>query len=130
MTVIVSSGSMYENIAVDAIHSDVNFVFDCRLLPDPYTDEKLRNFNGLDWRIANWFKNREDGSDRLIMGMVGLAREIVRHALSKESEYEAIEIACGCTGGHHRSPCVAHMIAEMVRREFSGLAVEEVHSCI
>lgn len=132
MKIKVCSGSMYENIGIDAAHSDGVYVFDCRLLPDPYSEEGLGKLSGLDPQVVEWFGKRDNVSREMVKGMITLACAAVRQAMEQDEEwgYEAVEFFCGCSGGHHRSPYVAHLIAEAIRREFKEVEVEEQHPCL
>lgn len=86
----------------------LNMVLDCRFLRNPYWDLSLRQLDGRDVRIA-----AHVADDPLYDEFFAKSLELVELLLP---EYEAkgkphYVIALGCTGGQHRSVCVAEAIA-------------------
>jgi UPF0042 nucleotide-binding protein len=90
---------------------DVDLVFDCRFLPNPYWVEELRPLSGLDEPVATTCsaKRRPSTSSRRRVD-AGLADPRV----PKEGK-SYLSIAIGCTGGRHRSVA----IAEELRRRLN-----------
>lgn len=92
--------------------SDADLVADCRFLPNPYWDPKLRGGTGLDEDVRDFVLSRPgamefvDGySAALLPVLEGYGRENKRRAT----------IAVGCTGGKHRSVAVAEELARRLR---------------
>ena len=91
---------------------DVDLVFDCRFLPNPYWDEELRPFTGMDEPVRNFVLGQSDSKiflDRL--------HELLEPLLpAYDAEGKAyLTIAFGCTGGHHRAVAIAEAVAAWLR---------------
>jgi UPF0042 nucleotide-binding protein len=89
---------------------DVDLMFDCRFLPNPYWDESLRNHSGLEPEVRRYVLERPETSaflDKLDELLVMLIPAYMREGKSY------LTVAMGCTGGRHRSVVLAE---ELVRR--------------
>jgi UPF0042 nucleotide-binding protein len=108
---LVSFGYTY------GIPRDVDLVFDCRFLPNPYWIEELRPLTGLDAPVADYVLDQEP-AQHFLNDVVGLLTwQIPAFALEGKSY---LSIAIGCTGGRHRSVAIAE---EIRRRLDLGHAV-------
>ena len=98
---LVSFGYTY------GIPRDVDLVFDCRFLPNPYWIEELRPLTGLDAPVAQYVLDQEPAQHFLhdVAGL--LAWQIPAFAMEGKSY---LSIAIGCTGGRHRSVAIAEEI--------------------
>lgn len=92
------------------IPRDVDLVFDCRFLPNPYWIEGLRALSGIDEPVRQYVMvQAETGAflehleDLLYLVLPAYAREGKSY----------LTIAMGCTGGRHRSVVLA---TELARR--------------
>jgi UPF0042 nucleotide-binding protein len=101
---------------------DVDLMFDCRFLPNPYWDEELRHHSGLDEEVRSYVLERTetqqflDKLDDLLVMLVP--------AYAKEGK-SYLTVAMGCTGGRHRSVVLAE---ELTRRlEAHGLTTAAFH---
>jgi RNase adapter protein RapZ len=86
---------------------DVDLVFDCRFLPNPYWIDELRPFSGLDDPVRDYVLDQPEAKDFLdkIDGLVtGILPSFVREGKSY------LTIAFGCTGGRHRSVALAEAL--------------------
>jgi UPF0042 nucleotide-binding protein len=98
---LVSFGYTY------GIPRDVDLVFDCRFLPNPYWLEELRPLTGLDQPVAEYVLDQEP-AQHFLNDVVGLLTwQIPAFALEGKSY---LSIAIGCTGGRHRSVAIAEEI--------------------
>jgi UPF0042 nucleotide-binding protein len=98
---LVSFGYTY------GIPGDVDLVFDCRFLPNPYWIEELRPLTGLDQPVADYVLDQEP-AQHFLNDVVGLLTwQIPAFALEGKSY---LSIAIGCTGGRHRSVAIAEEI--------------------
>jgi UPF0042 nucleotide-binding protein len=87
---------------------DVDLVFDCRFIPNPFWDETLRPLSGLDDRVSSFILSQPDGQRFLADVSALLAWQIP--AFAKEGK-SYLSIAIGCTGGRHRSVAMAEAVA-------------------
>jgi UPF0042 nucleotide-binding protein len=98
---LVSFGYTY------GIPRDVDLVFDCRFLPNPYWIEELRPLTGLDEEVSRYVLDQEPAEHFLHDVVALLAWQIPAFAQEGKSY---LSIAIGCTGGRHRSVAVAEEI--------------------
>ncbi len=87
---------------------DVDLMFDCRFLPNPYWDESLRSHSGLEPPVRKFVLDRPETAaflDKLedLLGM--LIPAYIREGKSY------LTVAMGCTGGRHRSVVLAEELA-------------------
>jgi UPF0042 nucleotide-binding protein len=92
---------------------DVDLVIDCRFLPNPFWVEGLRDLTGLDDAVRDYvLEQPATGAflDRLLALLALLVPEYEREGKTY------LTIAFGCTGGQHRSVCIAEEVAVQLRR--------------
>ncbi|NNC10518.1 RNase adapter RapZ [Planctomonas sp. JC2975] len=102
---------------------DADMVADARFLPNPFWQPELRPLTGLDAPVRDYVFDQpgaldfvDDYSRALRPVLEGYRRENKRHAT----------IAVGCTGGKHRSVCIAEALAARLR-DAPGVAVSIKH---
>jgi len=86
---------------------DVDMVFDCRFLPNPYWVEDLRALSGLDEPVRTYVLEQSETSsflDRVEELLIMLVPAFVREGKSY------LTVAMGCTGGRHRSVALAEAL--------------------
>jgi UPF0042 nucleotide-binding protein len=101
---------------------DVDMVFDCRFLPNPYWVETLRDQSGLDEPVRAFVLGQEAAGpflDRVEDLLVSLLPAYVAEGKSY------LTVAMGCTGGRHRSVAVAEELAKRLQRH--GYAPQVAH---
>ena len=99
------------------------FVFDCRALPNPFWDETLRPFNGLDAPILDYMAGEPE--------VRAFARNVAELVLAaarsyREQEKPTLRVAFGCTGGRHRSVWQVERLREALEGEGFAVTVEHV----
>jgi len=117
MTVSVTSFGFKYGLPLDA-----DLVFDVRFMPNPFYVEELRTQTGLDRDVANYVLGFQQTKDYLRRLEELLAFSLPLYA---EEGKTSLVIAVGCTGGHHRSVAVTHVLAEFIRTQ--GYQVAEGH---
>ena len=113
---IVSFG--YKN----GIPADADLVFDVRFLPNPYYIPELKTQTGLDEPVRNFIFQYQQTKD-----FVEKTEDLLDFLLPNfvdEGKSELV-IAVGCTGGKHRSVCLAKEFADFITRR--GYAVTLGH---
>jgi len=117
--VVVSGDSLtlvFESFAFKhGVPSDADFVFDVRVLPNPYYDRELRPQTGRDEPVARFLEAQPEV--RLMLSQISafIAQWLPNFASDQRSY---LTVAIGCTGGQHRSVCITEWLA----REFAGRA--------
>ena len=94
------------------IPADADFVFDMRCLPNPYWSLKLRGLTGLDAEVVEFLESHEDFAAMHDDVLAFLDKWIPRF---KDARRGYLTIAIGCTGGQHRSVCMAEKLAAALR---------------
>jgi UPF0042 nucleotide-binding protein len=91
----------------NGIPRDVDLVFDCRFLPNPYWVEALRPLSGLDEPVAAFVLGQEP-AQHFLHDVVGLLEWQIPAFAEEGKSY--LSVAVGCTGGRHRSVAIAEEI--------------------
>jgi UPF0042 nucleotide-binding protein len=104
-TSVVSFGYKY------GLPLDVDVVFDCRFLPNPFWIEELRPFSGLDGPVRDYVLSQPETKDFLDK-VDGLLTGILPAFVREGKSY--LTIALGCTGGRHRSVALAEALGERI----------------
>jgi UPF0042 nucleotide-binding protein len=115
-TSVVSFGYKY------GLPLDVDLVFDCRFLPNPFWIDELRSYSGQDAPVRDYVLGLPEAKDFLdkVDGLVtGILPSFVREGKSY------LTIAFGCTGGRHRSVALAEAFGQRLTE--GGDAVSVFH---
>lgn len=101
-----------------------NLAFDVRFLKNPYWDEKLRPFSGLDKNIQEYVLSQQTAIDFLNLLFPFLNGYIGQLQNSSENQ---IKIAFGCTGGHHRSVVMVEVVGKTLQENFPSAVISKFH---
>jgi len=99
---------------------DVDLVFDCRFLPNPFWVEELRPFSGLDAPVRDYVLGQPE-SVGFLEKVDDLLTSILPAFVREGKSY--LTIAMGCTGGRHRSPTLAVALAERLAEHGQTVSV-------
>ncbi len=101
---------------------DVDLVFDCRFLPNPFWVEELQPLSGLDQPVRDYVLGQPE-SVGFLEKVDELLTSILPAFVREGKSY--LTIAMGCTGGRHRSPTLAVALADRLSEH--GQAVSVFH---
>lgn len=101
---------------------DADMVFDMRFIPNPYYVPSLKELTGNSMKVKNYVLRQQVTID-FIAKIVPMLEEMIP-AYMQEGKYH-LNIACGCTGGHHRSVASANELARIFREK--GYRITLVH---
>ena len=87
---------------------DVDLMFDCRFLPNPYWDESLRSHSGLEPEVRAYVLDRPE-TVAFLDKLEDLLTMLIP-AYKKEGK-SYLTVAMGCTGGRHRSVVLAEELS-------------------
>ncbi len=87
---------------------DVDLVFDCRFLPNPYWEPQLRALSGQDPEIVDYVLERP-AAKRFVEDLDRLLTNLLPEYEAEGKSY--LTVAFGCTGGRHRSVAIAEHLA-------------------
>ena len=93
---------------------DADMVFDMRFIPNPYYVPSLKELTGNSMKVKNYVL-RQQVTVEFMEKIAPLLEEIIP-AYMQEGKYH-LNIACGCTGGHHRSVASANELARIFREK-------------
>jgi RNase adapter protein RapZ len=99
---------------------DVDLVFDCRFLPNPFWVEELRPLSGLDEPVRDYVLGQPE-SVGFLEKVDELLTSILPAFVREGKSY--LTIAMGCTGGRHRSVVLAHALAERLSEHGQTVSV-------
>jgi len=91
---------------------DADFVFDVRVLPNPYYLRELRPLTGRDAPVAEYLRAQPEAAEMLDMIDAFLRRWLPAFA---DDQRSYLTVAVGCTGGQHRSVYIVELLAQRLR---------------
>ncbi|MBQ0090449.1 MAG: RNase adapter RapZ [Prevotellaceae bacterium] len=103
------------------IPSEADMIVDVRFLPNPYYVPSLKKLTGRNKKIKDYVF-RSELADQFITMEHEFILSVVPGFIN-EGKYH-LNIAFGCTGGHHRSVAIAEAMAEVMSREDFRVTVE------
>jgi UPF0042 nucleotide-binding protein len=95
------------------IPGDADFVFDVRVLPNPYWEHSLRGLTGRDPAVVDYL-NGHASVGRMLTAIIEFLSQQITEFVRANRSY--LTIAIGCTGGQHRSVFIAERLAEHFRK--------------
>ncbi len=99
---------------------DVDLLFDCRFLPNPYWVETLRPLSGLDPGVRAYVLGSPE-TGPFLSKVVDLLALLVPAFVREGRSY--LTVALGCTGGRHRSVALAEELCLRVAEHGVGSTV-------
>ena len=95
------------------IPNDADLVFDVRFLPNPYYIPELKALTGLDEPVRNFIFQYQQTKDFLEKTEDLLAFLLPNYVDEGKTD---LVIAVGCTGGQHRSSCIAKELCDFISK--------------
>lgn len=92
---------------------DADYVFDVRCLPNPYWQQELRKFSGLDAPVIGFLEQHEQ-VQVMFERLCAFLEEWLPGFEKEQRSY--MTIAIGCTGGQHRSVYLVEKLADHFSR--------------
>jgi UPF0042 nucleotide-binding protein len=108
LTLVFESFAFKHGVPLDA-----DYVFDMRVLPNPYYVRELRPLNGRDAPVANYLDAQPEAGEMLEQIRTFLHRWLPNF---EDDQRSYLTVAIGCTGGQHRSVYAV----EWLSRHFQG----------
>jgi UPF0042 nucleotide-binding protein len=101
---------------------DVDLMFDCRFLPNPYWDESLRSHSGLEPEVRAYVLDRPE-TIAFLDKLDDLLTMLIPAYMKEGKSY--LTVAMGCTGGRHRSVVLAEELSR--RLDAHGIPTTVFH---
>ncbi len=99
----------------------LDFMFDCRFLPNPYYEPELKEKTGLDKEIEDYFV--ENPEVNIYLNSVGDFLDPVIDSYHTTDKL-GISVGLGCTGGRHRSVYLVEQLAKRFKgQRFLNISV-------
>lgn len=95
------------------IPADADNVADARFIPNPFWNEELRPFTGLDAQVSDYVL-AQTGAKEFIDSYAKALQPVLDGYLRENKHYATIAI--GCTGGKHRSVAISTRLAELLSK--------------
>jgi UPF0042 nucleotide-binding protein len=113
LTLVFESFAFKRGIPVDA-----DFVFDVRMLPNPYYEPALRDLTGRDDAVASFLTQQPD-----VELMYRHIEQFLNHWLTPlaRDHRSYVTVAIGCTGGQHRSVFLVERLAASFGQQWIAL---------
>lgn len=102
------------------VPSDADFVFDVRCLPNPYWDQNLRGYTGLEKPVIDFLSDRPETEEMFNDIRIYLEKWIPKF---QDSNRSYMTIAIGCTGGQHRSVYLCQRLGENFSRQNNNVQI-------
>lgn len=103
------------------IPTDADIVLDVRFIRNPYYVEELKHLSGNDDPVKEFVLDN-DITRKFIDSTVELMSAVIPHFM-EEGKF-SLNVACGCTGGHHRSVAIANELGRRLGLEHKSVSVE------
>jgi UPF0042 nucleotide-binding protein len=103
LTLVFESFAFKHGVPLDA-----DYVFDLRVLPNPYYIRELRPLNGRDAPVAAYLEQQPEAAE-----MLGQIHAFIGRWLPafQQDQRSYLTVAIGCTGGQHRSVYAVEWLA-------------------
>ncbi len=98
-----------------------DMIFDMRFIPNPYYVKSLRSLTGNNKKVRE-FVMRQEVTQEFLDKLEPLLDYLIPFYM-KEGKYN-LNLAFGCTGGHHRSVATANEVAERLRQKGRRVTLE------
>ena len=102
------------------VPQDVDFMFDARILPNPYWQDELKSLTGKDEPVQSWLEN-----DQQVLKMTDDIQEFMNTWLPafEDAQRSYVTIGIGCTGGKHRSVYLAEKLASVLGKQHANVLI-------
>jgi len=105
---IISFGYKY------GIPIDSDLVFDTRFLPNPFYVDELREKTGKNLKVKDYVLKTPE-TKKFLGELYRFIDYLIPNFANEDKSY--LTIACGCTGGKHRSVIIAEALKECLRKK-------------
>ena len=127
---MISGGSGASSFAINissfgfkyGIPTEADVMFDVRFLPNPFYVPSLKKLTGNNRKVKAYIFKSEL-ADKFVDSVHELLLSMVQ-GYKDEGKYH-LNIAFGCTGGHHRSVAIANAVADVFKKD--GMRVRVSH---
>ncbi|MCB1220086.1 MAG: RNase adapter RapZ [Planctomycetales bacterium] len=100
---------------------DADFVFDTRIIPNPFYVAGLRNLTGNDKPVFEYVMQHDQA-----VQLAGQIKEMMEHVIPRYPDVHKynLVVAIGCTGGKHRSVSIVNHLAENLKGDGRRISIQ------
>jgi len=115
LTIVLQSFAFKQGVP-----QDVDFMFDARILANPYWQDDLKKLTGKDKAVRKWLE-----SDQQVLKMTQDIQDFMNTWLPEfqGAQRSYVTIGIGCTGGKHRSVYLVEKLAISFRKRYENVLV-------
>lgn len=113
LTLIFESFAFKQGVPLNA-----DFVFDVRVLPNPYYERELRAQTGRDQGVMDYLERQPEAQEMVHQIAAFLQRWLHRF---QDDQRSYLTVAIGCTGGQHRSVYLSEQLRQLFRDQLPTL---------
>ena len=113
LTLVFESFAFKHGVPLDA-----DYVFDVRVLPNPYYERELRPLTGRDAPVAAFLDAQPDAREMLLQIRTFLESWLPAF---RQDQRSYLTVAIGCTGGQHRSVYSVEWLARQFENQYATL---------
>jgi RNase adapter protein RapZ len=106
------------------VPTEAEMVFDMRFLPNPFYDEALRPFTGMDQAVKDYVFSFSETHEFLTHWQNLLAHSL---PMFQKQGKTRLTIGIGCTGGQHRSVAMTMALSEFLKQTFPDYDIRINH---
>ena len=103
------------------VPAEADYMFDVRFIANPFYVPELKCLTGLDAPVRSFVLERNDTRE-FLEKMEPLLQFLLPRFY--EQGKQQVTLAIGCTGGQHRSTCIAERLSKFLRREGFEVTVQ------
>ncbi len=120
----INMSVLFESFAFrGGVPADADFVFDVRVLPNPYWHQELRSLTGLDQPIVEFLRSQPT-VDRMSHDLTSFLEHWIDEFERTNRSY--LTVAVGCTGGRHRSVYMVETLAQHFRQRYTSVLTQHL----
>ena len=97
---------------------DADYVFDVRMLPNPYYEPELRELTGRDAPVMAFLQQHGEVA-QMQQDVAQFLQRWLQALVHNHRSY--VTVAIGCTGGQHRSVYLCEQLAQQFAAQWSTL---------
>lgn len=104
-------------------YDSIDLTYDCRSLPNPWTNKKLRDLTGESLEVRTWLRRTPEWGPFFSKVVIDIERKCPMHL--RRDPKEVFYVQFGCLGGKHRSVAMMLDVASHFARK--GWKVQGKH---
>lgn len=101
--------------------SEADVIFDMRFIPNPYYVQSLRKLTGKNKKVSGYIF-KQPVAEKFVDDLLKLLEDMIPSYIKEGKQH--INLAFGCTGGHHRSVAMAERMSQELKEKGYRITLE------